>query len=441
MGQAACGSAQGVAHAADTAQVDREAIVRPAGGRPGRLRYGVLVVALMVLIGLPFSATAEGSADIRYIAPNPAGSADGSDWANAAPLKDLPDLVAELRQGGEILLRADAGPYKVGKPIVLGDRGVDTPLTIRGADPSGEGATPLLVGGRTAPYSPISAATGRSIFTLDTGADHLTFENLRFENVGNGCFVLRGAVQDLMISDVYATNVRRFIENEDNDESSVAGLAVRRTIVQGFSKDAVRLQNDTHDVLFEDVVVDSQAQDGDLFAMGFHLTETVHDVVFLRVVAMNARDTISDYRNGDGFVAERETYGLRFEDTKAINNMDAGYDIKASDVVFVRAIASGNKRNFRFWGTDVWMSSSRGADPIRRGGLGTQAQVWAGPAARFVIEDSCFVGGDSNTIVFDLETAAVGIAERTIIRRARGSDLRQLSDSAQMTLNGAQLKG
>lgn len=395
----------------------------------------MLALVLLLVVGVSGPSAGE-PAHVRYIAPSPTGSADGSDWANAASLKDLPNLVAELPQGGEILLRADAGPYHVTEPIILGDRRADTALTIRGVDPSGEGATPLLVGGRTAPYSSESAATGRPIFALDTGADHLTFDSIRFKNVGNGCFVLRGAVQDLVISNVEATNVRRFIENEDNDDASVAGLVIRRTIVQGFSKDAVRLQNDTHDVLIEDVMVDSQGQDGDLFAMGFHLTETVHDVVFRRVVAMNARDTVSDYRNGDGFVAERETYGLRFEDTKAINNMDGGYDIKASDVVLVRAIASGNKRNYRFWGSDIWMSSSRGANPIRRGGSGTQAQVWAGPAARFHIEDSRFVGGDSDTVVFELETAAVGIVERTIIRRARGSDLSQLSGNAQMTLNG-----
>jgi hypothetical protein len=421
--------------------VNQQAIVQPGSDRFSSLSGSLLMVALIVPLAVPFSGPIpEASARVRYIAPDSVGRADGSDWANAASLKDLPVLVAELAQGGEIRLRADEGPYHVSKPIILGNRGSDTALTIRGVDPTGRGARPLLIGNRTQPYSAATAATGRPIFGLDAGADHLTFDNIRFKNVGNGCFVLRGAVQDLTISDVIAKNVRRFIENEDDAEASVAGLVVRRTIVRGFSKDAVRLRNDTHNVLVEDVTVDSLRQDGDHFAMGFHLSETVHNVVFRRVVAMNARDTISDYRNGDGFVAERETYGLRFEDTNAIDNMDAGYDIKASDVTFVRAAASGNKRNFRLWGSDVWMSSSRGADPIRRGGGGTPAQVWAGPSARFVIEDSRFAGGGSSTIVFDLERAAVGIAVRTIIQRAKGSDLSQLSDGAQMTLNGARLR-
>jgi hypothetical protein len=82
---------------------------------------------------------------------------------------------------------------------------------------------------------------------------------------------------------------------------------------------------------------------------------------------------------------------------------------------------------------------SRGADPRRRGGTGTPAQVWAGPSAGFFIQDSRFVGGNSNIVVFDLDRDAVGIAVRTVIQRAKGSDLIQLSDGAEMTLNGAQL--
>jgi hypothetical protein len=394
---------------------------------------------LVCLLGVPLGPGGSASSDVRYIAVLPTGRADGSDWANAAPLSALPELVGQLQQGGTVLVRADEGPYIVEEPIVLGDRRTDTPITISGFDHLGDGARAVLLGTRTEPYSPEMADTGRSIFVLDTGADHLTFEQLRFGNVGNGCFVLRGAVNDLTISDVRATNVRRFIENEDDGEASAVGLVIQRTTVQGFSKDAVRLQNDTHDVLVEDVLVDSRRQDGDHFAMGFHLTDTVHNVVFRRVVAMNARDTVSHYRNGDGFVAERETYALTFQDTEAIGNMDAGYDIKASDVTLVRASASGNKRNFRFWGSEIRMSSSRGVHPIKRGGDGMPAQVWAGPSAAFLIEDSRFRGGDASIIVFDLEAAAVGVAERTTVRRARGSDLVHLSDGAAMSLNGEQL--
>jgi hypothetical protein len=409
--------------------------------RPHRVGGVLVVAAFVALLGCPLNVEFETVGDVRYVAPIGVGSADGTSWDDAAPLHDIPRLVADLESGGQILLRADQGAYVVGKPIILGDRSSDAPVTIRGVDPSGRGMTPLLVGGRTAPYSPETAATGGPGIALTSGADHLTFDGLRFKNFGNGCFLLKGAVQDLTISNVRARNVRRFVENEDLEEATVVGLVIRRTTVIGFSKDAVRLRNDTHDVLIEDVVVDSHGQDGDLFAMGLHLLETVHDVTFRRVVAMNARDTVTEYHNGDGFVAESDTYALRFEDTKAIGNMDAGYDIKASDVVLLRASAGGNKRNFRFWGSDILVVSGLGADPIRRGGLGSQAQVWAGPAASFRIEESRFVGGDPETVVFELEAGAIGVAVETIVRRARGSDLISLSEAALMTLNGRRLTG
>jgi hypothetical protein len=404
-----------------------------------RMLRVLFLLAVVMIVAVRFNSLESGApSQVRYIAPTPAGRADGSDWANAAPLQDLPKLLSQLAGGGEILLRADAGPYSVPKPIMLGDRQSSAPVTIRGVDPTGQGAAPLLVGRRIKPYSVETADTGRPVFGLMTGANHLTFENLSFENVGNGCFSLAGVVEELTISDVKATNVRRFIENIENGLAST-GIDIHRVTIEGFSKQAIRLQNDTHDVLIEDVVADSQRQDGDRFAMGFHLTDTVHDVTFRRVTAMNSWDTVSNYRNGDGFVSERETYGLRFEDTKSVNNMDAGYDIKASHVIFVRAAASGNKRNFRLWGSNIVMTWSKGADPIQRGGGGTQAQVWAGPAARFTIIGSTFAGGDSNTVVFDLENDAVGKANRTTVRRAPGSRLSELADNAQMVLNGRRL--
>jgi hypothetical protein len=400
----------------------------------------MVIVALVWLVGSPFGWRAEASSDVRFISQRPPGRADGSDWANAAPLRDVPILVAQLSNGGTVLVRTGERPYRVEDPIVLGDRPTDAAVTIRGFDPLGGGARPVLMGTRAEPYSPATAGTGAPTCAPDTGADDLSFEQLAFVNVGNGCFVLRGAVNNLTISGMNATNVRRFIEDEDEDGTSVAGLVIQRTRVLGSSKDAVRLRDDAHDVLIEDVLVDSRRQDGDHFAMGFHLSDTVHDVVFRRVTAMNARDTLSGYRNGDGFVAERGTYALTFEDTLAIGSMDAGYDIKASEVTLVRASASGNKRNFRFWGSDIRMSSSNGSDRIARGGDGSHAQVWAGPASTFFIEDSRFSGGDADTIVFDLESVAAGVAQRTIVRRAPGSNLVHLSEAATMMLNGEWLE-
>jgi hypothetical protein len=121
------------------------------------------------LVGSPFGWRAEASSDVRFISQRAAGRADGSDWANAAPLRDLPILVAQLSNGGTVLVRAGERPYRVEEPIVLGDRPADAAVTIRGFDPLGGGARPVLTGTRVEPYSSATADTGRPIFALDTG--------------------------------------------------------------------------------------------------------------------------------------------------------------------------------------------------------------------------------------------------------------------------------
>ena len=193
-----------------------------------------ILAALVLPLDAGLGLGSEPVDAVMYVSPIPAGRADGSRWSDAASIRRLPELLGFLPAGGEILVRADRGPYHLSKPIVLGDRGSSAPVTIRGVDPSGRGARPLIVGGRTALYSPETASTGRPAIALDTGADHLSFVRLRFKNFGNGGYLLRGAVRDLTISQVTATNVRRFIESDEG--SRVTALSVRQTKIVGCSR-------------------------------------------------------------------------------------------------------------------------------------------------------------------------------------------------------------
>jgi hypothetical protein len=413
--------------------VNRIVSLRPNSVWSSRLQLGLLMLALVVMLAATLSPDSQASTQIRYIAPR--GTGDGVSWESAAAIQSLPRLISELPDGGEI--RLASGTYSVPKPIYIESRlGATAPITIHGVDPA---SPPLIVGTRVEPYASETADSGRPLFRLSSGANYLTFSNLSAKNFANAVFIL-SRVDHMIITDVTATNVRRFIENPDVSGYDVTSLTVLRTKVLGYSKQAIRLQNNSHDVRIEDVVADSQFQDGDHFAMGFHLTGTVHDVTFRRVTARNNVDIVNnaagDYWNGDGFAAERGTYNLVFRSTAAEHNTDAGYDIKASDVVFVRAVASGNKRNFRLWGSNIRMRASRGAKPIRRGGSGTQAQVWAGSDAQFSIARSKFLGGDAHTVVFALEEGVLGSARSTTVKRAAGSRLSSLGADAQMTLNG-----
>jgi hypothetical protein len=385
----------------------------------------LVVVTLLLAGGISFlvirSSPDGGTADtnsspgdamapstVLYVAPRAAGNGDGASWEDAADLADLPELVGRLPDGGDIWLRADTGPFQVEDSVRISAGGAEgSPVVVRGVDVRGEPARAILQGTRTSPYDP-DGETGGDVFALRGGASHLAFRDLTFENVDNA-FLAGGDVTDLVIADTSATNVRRFFENFKSDEepsANVSGLVIQDVAVTGFSKRVVRLRYGSNDVLLEDVVGDSQQQDGDDFAIGVHLEDEVHGVVLRRVTMDNTRDSLNEYWNGDGFATERDVYDITFEDTAASGNTDAGYDLKSTQTVLVNASASGNKRNFRFWSDDLIARDCRGTDPLKRGGSSSQAQVWLGEDAEARLDGCTFSSDDPATIVFVLEPGA-----------------------------------
>jgi hypothetical protein len=378
-----------------------------------------------------------GPAPLR-ITPTGGGTRDGSSWANAGTLADLPKFVAARPDGGEIWVRGDAGAYKHSSSIAIRSGGTATsPVVIRGVDVNGTpAARPEVVGTRTAPYSP-SGADGGNVFRLYSGAKNVTFSNLAFKNEGI-VFNAGGNASNITISDVSATNVRRFFANylgSGETTANVTGLTMRRVNVDGFSKGVLRLENNSSGVLLEDVVGDSQRQDKDDFAMGVHLDDTAHDATFRRVTMRNAHDSLHTYWNGDGFATERGNYDIHFEDTLATGNTDGGYDLKSTRTTMVRARAEDNKRNFRLWGTaDVTVTDCVSLNPHKRGGSSSQAQIWVGANARVTMTGCTLTDSDADTIVFDLDTGAKVTATATQITRSPESTLKRLASGASLTL-------
>jgi hypothetical protein len=173
--------------------------------------------------------------------------------------------------------------------------------------------------------------------------------------------------------------------------------------VKGFSKGVIKLAYDTHNVVIDNVRGDSQRQDGDNFAMGVHLLDTVHDVRITKTSMDNATDTVKGrYWNGDGFATERGVYRVVFEDTSARGNTDAGYDIKSMQTRIVRAVAEDNKKNYRIWG-DTVLIDSVGRDPHNRGGTGKQNQVEVKEGSKASITNCNFSDAGTDTIVFALD--------------------------------------
>lgn len=397
------------------------------------------LVALAAWAGLAGRDADPGGDGVLRVAPEAAGAADGSTWADAAALDDLPDLVRQLENGGEVWLRADDGPYDVEDTVVLSSGGTDGyPVVVRGVDEDGEPEPAVLQAGRVSPYSP-DGDVGGDVFSLRHGSDHLVFQDLAFQDVGNA-FVAAGDVSDITVQDSTGNNVRRFFENavaDDADSADVRGLVLRDITVDGFSKRFLRLRYGSSVVLVEDVRADSEQQAGDDFAIGVHLEGEVSDVVLRRVRMDNTRDTLDAYWNGDGFATERDVSDVQFVETSANGHTDAGYDLKSSRTTLVGASASGNKRNFRFWADDTVAEDCTGTDPVKRGGSGSQAQVWLGEGARAQLLDCTLEDASEDTIVFDLEpesellvTGGTVEHEGDPARVERDADLRIVSESA-----------
>jgi hypothetical protein len=144
----------------------------------------------------------------------------------------------------------------------------------------------------------------------------------------------------------------------------------------------------------------------------------------------------NEYWNGDGFATEGETHDIRFEDTSASGNTDAGYDLKSNNTVMVGATATDNKRNFRFWGQNVTVEGCVGSAPRSRGGSGSQAQVWAGKSAVVTMTGCEFRDMAANTVVFHLEDQASVQAEASVEENP-SAETAQVEGSSQLTLNGA----
>jgi hypothetical protein len=157
---------------------------------------------------------------------------------------------------------------------------------------------------------------------------------------------------------------------------------VRNARINGYSKGVARLKYDSRNVLFEDVKGDSERQAGGLYVVGVHLEGSVHDVVLRRVTMLNSdgRGGDDQYWNGDGFATESRTRAIRFEDTLAAGNTDAGYDLKSRETALVGARAEDNMRNFRVWGESTF-SGCVSERPHKRGGSGTQNHVWVAKGA------------------------------------------------------------
>jgi serralysin len=356
-----------------------------------------------------------------YVSPNGSGLRDGSSIENAGTLAGLNQFIQSAGPGGEVLLLADQGAYQQNTQLSISKGGTDgAPVTIRGIDSSGNPMAAEIVGARSPSWT-YGMAEGNELFRLLSGANNLVFEDLTTRNFGNGVFRVGADISNLTIRDVDASNVSRFIENYvsgTNVSATISGLTVEDVNVTDYSRSVIRLQYDTHNVLIDNVVGDSERTFGGLYVCGIALDGTTHDVVISDTVMKNnfGQGTASEYWNGDGFATERNVYNVRFENTVASGNTDAGYDLKSSNTNLVNTVAEGNNRNYRFWSTSITMEGGSSINPTFYGGNTDTAHVWLGVDAEAVIENLTFSDALLPQVLFDMSKggATVHLADTVI---------------------------
>jgi len=349
----------------------------------------------------------------RYISPTGSGTHDGSSPQNAGTLADLNTFVSAVGAGGQVLLLADKGTYHQSSEITLTDGGANgKPVTIRGIDSHGDAMAASIVGTRAPHWSP-GHAEGIELFRLKSGADNLSFRDLSVANVGNGVFRAGSDIHNLTISNVNASNVTRFFEDNASPPStsaSVTGLKIDHVTVSGYSMSAIDLGYNSHGISISNVVADSQGQKGGLWITGVHLNDTVHDVVLSSVTVKNnlGQGSKNAYWNGDGFTTESGVYNVEFHNTVASGNTDAGYDIKSSNTLLDHTVSQDNNENYRFWSDTITMSYGVSITPHYRGGTGGTEHIWMGDNALAKLDHFSFSDSGAPQMLFNLtQTGAV----------------------------------
>ncbi len=353
-----------------------------------------------------------------YISPTGSGSKSGAGIENACTLSQLDKILANALPGDRILVIADKGDYNITKSISLTHGGTENgAITIKGISSSGADMAATFVSNRAETYS-LHSVQGQEVFRLLDGANHLTFENMNFQDV-NTAFRLAGTLEEISLEHMSADNINRFVYNlatGDATSATVSGLTIKDVDVTGFAKAVVSLRYDTNNVLIEGVTGDSQHVDGSNFATGVQLDGTVHSVIVKDTKMGNITDTVNRYWNGDGFATEKDVYDVAFINTYAYNNTDAGYDLKSSQTTLVNAVAEGNTRNFRFWATDTVLENVTGLNPVYHGGISTlPANIWLAANAKVTVRDSEFTDDTGKALLFDLKNAGTILTVENIV--------------------------
>lgn len=152
------------------------------------------------------------------------------------------------------------------------------------------------------------------------GNDYLHFKNLTVNNSRAGVLVSAGS-NHIVIDGLRTDHSQHAVRMED------ASYITIRNAYATNSRNAFRAQGVTHDVFIENVET--------------YLSKDIYDGMDL------------NYLNGDGFIFENQTYNVTIRNVISGDHWDAGFDIKASNVLIENVVSFGNKNGIKLWGNNI----------------------------------------------------------------------------------------
>lgn len=369
------------------------------------------IVSFEVQVGQGFIK--KESLPTRYITPDGTGAKNGIDWSNAAPLSALNTMIDNLKNtGGEILLRADVGPYIRGSSLNLytGSQS-DNPIVVRGVNLDGSYGMAIIEGNRTFPWDE-SGEGGSELFRLN-GTNNMVFRDIEFRNVGS-IFRLTRDVQKLKLTDIKATNFNRFLNSYKSGSYSTASLidsSLSFIEAKGYTKYTSIIKYNSSNISFNQIFTDSERQTlstPEDFSNGLHFEDNSTGLKTSYVTSLNHHHDKQTYYNADSFSSERNVTNVEFYRTIAAGNTDGGFDVKSFEARFNETISIDNKRNYRIW-DKAFMNNIVSIAPFHRGGSGDAHHLGRyGDTGTTIVRDSNFINQDNLNKVFYVEYNKTG---------------------------------
>ncbi len=310
-----------------------------------------------------------------YMTPGGSGDGSGSDFSNALAKGSLSSTLNTTMVAGDTLY-IGSGNYTDTRIYINSDGTAALPKSIIGVD-TGSG-TPHFNGDPGWTRSNPNSGMDHGLYII---GDHWLVENLEISRVRHGIkssSSSSNASSHITLRDLFVHDVRHGMYVYYIDDSQFENVVVQEYTKQGF-----RLDRGCDNVTFTNCVADMTAGDetwwdyGEPLPFGFVVYDNStanSNIVFEDCVALNNRMNgqtnstggVQTYYNGDGFVVEDNINGTtQFIRCIAVNNEDAGYDIKSA-ATFEGCVSVKNYRGFRLWHTAKTLNNCVAAYPFRR---------------------------------------------------------------------------